>query len=386
MTTAAMLAALAAAAPAHGTTTIAATGAAADSLRAQGVRITAVSPARATRTRITLPVAAGTVAGSATLDHGGAVRLRRGRRSVTVSRWQARLGRRSTLTARVAGRRMTVLRGPAGSRLRLNATRETASLKGAPLTLSPAAATAIKRRLRLRRAPRGRLGRVVVDASLRGAPPARPLTPGGGTVGGGGGTGGGGGGGGTTPTPAPDQLPKLARPASAADVTSSAITWHVRESFIQYINAGEGTSTAGGASSAPPTVEDGSAEPLVYEFHFPFASGWRDAGSAKAAIYHTGTVNFSYRSHGIDIDAQDPEIELNGADSRAIFRMDGKREVLVDLDLTKAASITTSPDGRTHTYERVPGFIPEGTADSVFAGFYLPGDEFGWITVSFTTP
>ena len=66
--------------------------------------------------------------------------------------------------------------------------------------------------------------------------------------------------------------------------------------------------------------------------------------------------------------------------------MDGKREVLVDLDLTKAASITTSPDGRTHTYERVPGFIPEGTADSVFAGFYLPGDEFGWITVSFTTP
>lgn len=380
MTTAAMLAALAAAAPAHGATTIATTGAAADGLRAQGVRITAVSPARATRTRIRLPIAAGTVAGSATLDHGGSVRLRRGRRSVTLSRWQARLGTRATLTARVAGRRMTVLQGPAGSRLKLDSASETASLAGARVTLTRAAAAVIKRRLGLRRAPRGALGRVTVAASLRGAPPARPLTPSPaapGSPGGGGGT--------TTPSPAADPLPTLARPASATDATAATITWHVRESFIQYINGGEGTSTSGGATSAPPTVEEGSPEPLVYEFHFPFASGWRDGASAKAALSYTGNVNFSYRAHGIDMDAQAPEIELNGADSRAIFRIDGKREVLVDLDLTKAASISTSPDGHTHTYERVPGFIPEGTGDSVFAGFYLPGDEFGWVSLRFST-
>jgi hypothetical protein len=383
MTTAAMLVALAAAAPAHGTTTIATTGAAADGLRAQGVRISALSPARATRTRIRMPIAAGTVAGSATLDHGGSVRLRRGRRSVTLSRWQARLGTRATLTARVAGRRMTILTGPAGTRLKLDTASETASLAGARVTLTRAAASAIKRRLGLRRAPRGALGRVTVTASLRGAPPARPLTPspgspGGGTTPGGDGT--------TSPSPAPDSLPKLARPASATNATGATLTWHVRDSFIQYINSGEGTSTSGGATSAPPTVEEGSAEPLVYAFQFPFASGWRDAPSAKAALYSTGTVNFSYRAHGIDMDAQDPEIELNGADSRAIFRMDGTREVLVDLDLTKAASISTSPDGRTHTYEHVPGFIPEGTGESVFAGFYLPGDEFGWVSVQFTTP
>jgi Htaa len=380
MTTATMLVALAAAAPAHGTTTLATTGAAADGLRAQGVRISALSPARATRTRIRLPVSAGTLAGSATLDHGGAVRLRRGRRSVTLSHWQARLGARATLTARVAGRRATVLQGPAGSRLKLDTAAETASLAGAPVTLTRAAASAIKRRLGLRRAPRGALGRVTVSASLRGAPPARPLTPalGGGTTPAGSGT--------PSPSPAPDPLPKLARPASATNATAATITWHVRDSFIQYINSGEGTSTSGGATSAPPTVEDGSAEPLVYAFHFPLASGWHDAASADAALYYTGKVNFSYRAHGIDMEAQDPEIELNGADSRAIFRMDGAREVLVDLDLTKAASISTSPDGHTHAYERVPGFIPEGTGDSVFAGFYLPGDEFGWVSVQFTTP
>jgi hypothetical protein len=383
MTTAAMLAALAAAAPAHGTTTIATTGGAADGLRAQGVRISAVAPARATRTRLRLPIAAGTLAGSATLDHSGSVRLRRGRRSVTLSRWQARLGTRATLTARVAGRRMTVLQGPAGSRLRLDSASQTASLAGARVTLTRAVASAIKRRLSLRRAPRGALGRVTVSASLRGAPPARPLTPATGSPGGG--TTPGGGGGTTTPSPAPDSLPKLARPPSATDATGATITWHVRDSFIQYINSGEGTSTSAGATSAPPAVEEGSAEPLVYAFRFPFASGWRDAPSAKAALSYTGRVNFSYRAHGIDMDAQEPEIELNGADSRAIFRIDGKREVLVDLDLTKAASISTSPDGRTRTYERMPGFIPEGTGDSVFAGFYLPGDEFGWISVRFST-
>ena len=83
--------------------------------------------------------------------------------------------------------------------------------------------------------------------------------------------------------------------------------------------------------------------------------------------------------------AEDPEIELNGADSRAIFRMDGKREVLIKLHPDQAASHTTSPDGKTITYEQIPGTVPEGTGDSVFAGFYLPGDEFGWVSVRFST-
>ena len=30
-----------------------------------------------------------------------------------------------------------------------------------------------------------------------------------------------------------------------------------------------------------------------------------------------------------------------------------------------------------------PGTVPGESSDSVFAGFYLPGDEFGWISVRF---
>jgi hypothetical protein len=62
-----------------------------------------------------------------------------------------------------------------------------------------------------------------------------------------------------------------------------------------------------------------------------------------------------------------------------------KRAVLVTLDPAKAKTRTTSPDGRTRTFEEIPGTIPDGTSDSVFAGFYHPGDPFGWWSISFTT-
>ena len=29
--------------------------------------------------------------------------------------------------------------------------------------------------------------------------------------------------------------------------------------------------------------------------------------------------------------------------------------------------------------------LRKGTGDSVFAGFYLPGDDFGWVSVRFST-
>ena len=59
---------------------------------------------------------------------GKRLTLRRGKRSVTLSRWQARLGTRATLTARVAGRRIVVLRGRAKG-LKLDAGTRSARLR-----------------------------------------------------------------------------------------------------------------------------------------------------------------------------------------------------------------------------------------------------------------
>ena len=86
----------------------------------------------------------------------------------------------------------------------------------------------------------------------------------------------------------------------------------------------------------------------------------------------------------------DPEVELDGPASRVIFRMTGsgdtdggnRRAVVETLDVSKAAA---SANGNAFAYERIPGAVPPGAAGSVFAGYYLPGDPFGWVSITFTT-
>jgi hypothetical protein len=176
------------------------------------------------------------------------------------------------------------------------------------------------------------------------------------------------------------------RPATARTVTGATITWHVRDSFIRYMAAGEGTSASRGATAAAPEGDP----PLVYAFQFPFAEGWCDPVSGAARIAFTGTVAFRYSEHEIDLVVNDPEVELDGPASRVIFRMTGsgdtdganKRAVVETLDVSKAAA---TANGNAFSYVRIPGAVPPGAASSVFAGYYLPGDPFGWVSISFTT-
>jgi hypothetical protein len=186
----------------------------------------------------------------------------------------------------------------------------------------------------------------------------------------------------------------LARPASAVDLTGAQITWRPKPSFIRYVNAGEGTSVFAGATEDPAGAAECPAESgpdLVYSFHFPFTHGWYDAGTKTAGVYFGGGVRFSYTAHGIDLDAKEPEVELNGASSRAIFRLDGrgdttpgnKRAVMVDLN---PAAVTPVEAPGSVSFERIPATIPLGGSQTVFADFYAPGDTFGCISVSFTYP
>ncbi len=362
-------------------------------LGVQGITTSAVAPAKAKGSRFTFPVATATVGKTATLGHRGGLRLRAGTRSVTLSAPQVRLAKASRLTAKIDKATVTVLTID-GAKRKLNGTAGTVALRGATVRLTVAGAAALRRALHLRRLAPGVLGTLTVDAK-RGTAAATPgggpatgtpstttpgttTTPGGGT---------------TLPgtgalVPSGPALP--ARPATAVDVSAAAITWHVRDSFIQYINSGEGTATSGGATADPPTVRPGSSVPLVYDFHFPFKEGWYDPVSKTARIAATGTVTFNYQGHGIKLTATDPEIELVGTASRAIFvtansGTAAKRGVLVKLD-PAAATTVHSPDGTSHAYTQIPGTIPADAGASVFAGFYAAGDPFGWIDVDLTTP
>lgn len=410
------LAAAAAAAPAGaartGATTIELGGAAAKALSAQSVRISAQRPARASAKRIVLPVARGTIAAGATLRHGGSVTFRsrsNGRtRSARLTAWETKLGAAgSTVTAKLGRSRVTLLTIAAPRRrVSIDKSAGTARLTGGTARLTPAGARALRRALGLRRLPAGPLGSAKVTASVGPTAP-RPPAPG---------TPNPGGGGGTTPDdpnaprapPITNEPPLLARPAAAVPITGARLTWWARDSWIAYLSgdalapAGTtGTSTSGGAAAAQgqpilaaqhicqdaPRPETG---PLTYAFDFPFKDGWYDQASGVAGVYFSGTVRFVRADHGIDMTGGDPEIEINGAASRSIFRFGGrantrlgdKRGVLTTLDVARAQR-TVDPATRTIAYGPILGTLAGGSSDS-FAGFYSAGEGYGCVQLSFS--
>ena len=187
----------------------------------------------------------------------------------------------------------------------------------------------------------------------------------------------------------PPVPPVAVRPGTATDLASATIDWRVRESFIRYVSSGDGASAIDGAIPGP-AEELSGAPPLVYSFGLPFTSGWTDAASETALVKGSGGVAFRYCRNTINFHVNDPEIELNGANSRMIFRVNGldgtafpnQRAVVVDLDLTQA-EVSTS--GNTTTWENIPGSVPGGSA-GVFADFYFGGAPFGELDLTVSTP
>lgn len=364
-------------------------GPAAQTLRAEGVKIAPLGAAKGGAKRIVLPVRTGLVGTTATiLRFGGAVSLRRGKQALRLSDLRLTLGRRNGLAGKLGGEASGLFRVLKGGEREIDPARGSARLSGLRLRLSRPAARALAAKLGLERRPAGVFATLsAADADLPQAgstatPKAEekstacPLP--------------------STAGPAPEEpLPVASRPPGAVDVTAAGLDWNVRDSFIRYINAGEGTSVFGGAAAAPTEVRPGSSLPLTYRFGFPFASGWVDTGANpsdpaddRAAVYFGGGVRFLYGAHGIDLRTSAPEVELGGGASRAIFSVAegeaaAERQVIVNLDLGHAAAVQQS--GGTVTYDRVPGAIPSGTATSTFAGFYAPGTDFGCFTVSYST-
>jgi len=393
----------AATAAVSGTTTLVLSGPAAKSLR-EDVQVTPVKPAAGNERRIVLPVHAG-LAGTRTtiLTHRGGISLRRGSEVARLTRLRLTLGKRARLSTRIGGSNVDLFALQGGAGASIDPTAGTVRLGGSRLRLTRAGARAIAAQLTAPTRP-GTASKSAAGAAFSVRPghfggitaravglaitgkaedgratekPAGCSLPNG-----------------AGPTP-PDPPPLATRPPGAADVTGATLDWHVRESFIRYIATGEGTSASAGATAGPPVLLAGASAPLSYDFRFPFASGWHDAGvnpadpsDNSAAVYFGGALRFLYSGHGIDLTTATPEIEINGASSRAIFTVTegaepAKRQVLVNLDLSRAGAITAS--GGSYTYERVPGAIPAGAASSVFAGFYAPGTEFGCFNLSYTT-
>jgi hypothetical protein len=357
-------------------------GRAAEALAAAGVKVGAVAPAKRRGKRVTLPVRSVAVGTAATVALRGGIGFKAGKRSLKLRSIRVRLtARRATVSARAGDRRLVVFTARSTKRrAKLDEAKVTATLADAELALTPKAARLLRAKLAAGGISSGALGQLGVDAkSDRGSGGRR------------GGGGSGPGAGAPQAGPIKDEPPILARPAGAIDVTSAALVWRPRESWIQYINGGQGTSVFAGAANGPSETRPGHSESLVYSFlGFPFKSGWYHAATGTAAIYFRGGVGFRWSAHGIDFSAADPEIEINGEASRAIFtfngtentRYDDQRGVLVDLQ----PDPIQKPPGGEIVYSDVPGAVPADTGASVFAGFYPADAAFGTMSVTFTAP
>lgn len=298
------------------------------------------------------------------------------RRTVTLSSLQVQLGPRSTVGGKLNGTRprpLFTLRTPRGGPT-IDPGNGVAQLHGAKIVWRRSALAAVRRLLDAH-LPRGVLGSLRVGAAV-----VLDRTPQAGQLG--------------------DEPPRLARPASAVDVTTASLTWHVRDSWIRYANSEVPPETLEEASAGAPVEESSHPCPdrpastnptLVYSYSFPFAEGWYDAASGTAALYGSGGVRFRYPSHGIDLTARNPEVEINGAASRAIFRLRGEGELAYPdrraaiLALATGSAPTEGPTGAFGFGAPIRGSLT-GDGQAVFAGFYTPpNNAFGCFSVSFTT-
>lgn len=371
---------------------------AAKRLGARNVRLISTGLARGRGNEIWSPVLAGKInRARAQLRQGGGfeIRVRRpGRRAraLRLGRLELRLGKAPALLARPVGTRATIrffnLRYRPRA-LNLRPTTRTARLRNARLIPTPRAIRILRRRLGLPRVKRLPLAALTTTVDLRAFDlppvPPEPLKP-------------------LPPEPQP-----LARPASAVDVSSAEITWCVRASWIRYMNSEGAPAVSGGAFPiGPPVTGDQACDqettkptsaPLHYMYGFQprgeaaGGPGWYDPVGKQAALYFVGGVRFRYRERGIDLQFNDPEIELAGEDSRQIFRFVGgddteipsHRVVLADLDGGAAANLIENPAGVFATTELHAAFTATAV-ESVFAGLYPVGGPAGWVKVKFEIP
>lgn len=323
---------------------------------------------------------------AAVFSHEGALRLTarkgrgghkgKGRRRVLLLDPRVELGPRSILSAKPNGKRRRAifdLKAPAG-RLLLNPTAGTAQLLGARLVWRRSAARTLSRKLGAK-LPRGRLGALRTRAAILLDGPPQP------------------------PGEIDTEPPLLARPASALDVTGGALTWHVRDSWVRYVGSEVAEPIEG---AVPEPAYPGNQHPcpdnpvptnptLVYSYELPFASGWYDPPTGTTALYYSGGVRFAYPSRGIDLTLRNPEIEIAGAASRAIFRLRGagdtpypdKRAAVMSLGVT--APPVEAPSGSFAFGDELKATLtPDG--ETVFGGFYAPPNNgFGCFSVAFST-
>lgn len=277
-------------------------------LRAGGVKLRAISPAKLGAKALTLEVSDVSIPkpGTGQLILRGGVRLSKGKKKVEVKGFLVNVTATGVkLTAKVGGTRFTVFSVKKGATNTLDTGATTVKVAAPKLLLASPAVRAIKKALALKSYAPKSLG-TLTGRSIAYYPPIT-RSPGG------------------SGSPADQQLwdePALpTRPASAVNATSPALEWWSRDSWVNYV--GQAPTVFGGAVSLGVVNNDpfdgapahkcpsGSMQSVsnVYGFNLPFAGGWWDAASGTGVLTYSGGTRFYYPDR-FDVSFSDAEIVI----------------------------------------------------------------------------
>ncbi|HMT06196.1 MAG TPA: HtaA domain-containing protein [Solirubrobacterales bacterium] len=331
-------------------------------------KVSAVGPATVTKrigkkgARVTGSVSSATYDATVGASVAGGIRFSNGKRRIAVtgiglSFYKSRV----VLSGKLGGKQLNVFKATGSPEV--DTAKGVASLSGGKLTFTKAAAAKVRKALKLRKAPRGRIGGlgiqfnttfvdqyheqcgVAVDSRSVGSWPAESA------------------------------LPVLTGATATARPTS--IDWGLRASFRGYIF---GTMAAAGKSEKALQALDGAGRtnpPMspTRGFSFPVSAGQYAANSPgsssddQAIINGTGTALFCNTEHFFWASIADPTIVIDGANSRIVatisqningngmFGANGpwqtpQRVDLATLDLS--AVTPTIGEGGTLTYTDIP--------------------------------
>lgn len=366
-------------------------------LKADGVTLTAVAPASRAERRFLLPITKAVVTTGATVDLGGTLRLKAGKRKLELKALQLGVGSKSiAVSAKAGGRKLTLFAVTPTRPATLNKAAGSLSLTSARFALTKAAATRIQSALRLKRAPsRKALGTLQVvwvphDHAPAVVPAPQPIvtTPA------------------ATPTPAPTPAPTpepacpsfSATPAGSVDWFSCDLpaAGNLR-SWTEYVQrqwpavapcpqAAGSITTSGGAQRIDPAS--------AYDHRFPVTNVTEVAD--ETTIELQGAITYLVPAHGVDERIGELRIVLDADGVHGAVYADGQTkpfdisggacgkppqlysgERVLDLDLTGIAPVTA---GGVKRWIHVPATVVAGS-EWIVGGEY-DGRPWGSFTIA----
>jgi hypothetical protein len=287
-------------------------------LRAKGVRLTAGRPATLRGSTLRLPVSRTRITTPGTrLTHGGTLRLRTAKRSVTLKSWRTTITRSGLSMGAVVGKQRRTVFTVKGGKASTNPATGRTTITRSTVRLTAAGASALRSGLKVRGVRAGVVGRATgkaapatplpkpitptptppaAPAPAPGPAPTSPIDPGPAPI--------------PAPvaTPCPSPLPE--REAVAGTIGDAA--WTVRRSWIGYLKGLRGcvVGTDGAGTTAPAS----EATPRFA------VTGVTSAGGITT-VRTQGTVWFLQPAHFIDTRVKNPTF---------VFAADGSGHVVAD--------------------------------------------------------